>query len=202
MVASGCCGEIAAVVTVDVRYARTVDNPHLAYTVSGSAPIDLVEVGNGTNISFDAADDQPRWDAYVERLGAFARVIRFDPRGIGLSDPFGSATPSCEGWADDTVAVMDAAGVACPALTATGHAGPEVVEPRERGGGSAGRAVRSHRPEVRLPPPGSPTGRCGSSVPQVSPDVVDTTGHASTQRTEGGEVSGGTGKSRGRSSAG
>jgi class 3 adenylate cyclase len=118
---------MGAVGTTDVRYAKTVDNAHLAYTVSGSGLIDLVEVGNGTNISFDAENDQARWEAYVERLGAFARVIRFDPRGIGLSDPLGGARPTCEGWADDAVAILDAAGAAAPALIAVGHSGPVAI---------------------------------------------------------------------------
>ena len=110
-----------------MRYGKTVDNAHLAYTVFGSGQIDLVEVGNGTSISFDATNDQPRWAAYVERLGAFARVIRFDPRGIGLSDPLGGARPTCEGWADDAVAIRDAASAAAPALIATGHSGPVAI---------------------------------------------------------------------------
>jgi class 3 adenylate cyclase len=115
------------VATLDVRYARAADNGHLAYTMLGQGSIDLVEVGNGTNISFDAADDQPRWESYLERLGSFARVIRFDPRGIGLSDPLGGVPQTCEAWAADTVAVIDAAGAATPALMATGHAGPVAV---------------------------------------------------------------------------
>ncbi len=111
----------------DVRYARTGDNAHLAYVLFGSGAMDVVEVGNGTTMSFDAAPDQPQLEAYVERLGRFARVIRFDPRGIGLSDPLSGARPTAEGWADDTVAVMDAAGAADAALIATGHAGMVAV---------------------------------------------------------------------------
>ncbi len=114
-------------VTADVRYAKTGDNAHLAYSVFGSGAIDLVEVGNGTNVSFDAANDESRWTAYFERLAGFARIIRFDPRGIGLSDPLGGARPTFEAWGDDTVAVMDAAGAAAPALIATGHAGPAAI---------------------------------------------------------------------------
>jgi len=115
------------VATLDVRYARAADNGHLAYSVLGPGPIDVVEVGNGTNISFEAADDQHRWGSYVERLSAFARVIRFDPRGIGLSDPLGGLPQTCEAWAADTVAVIDAAGAPAPAFMATGHAGPVAI---------------------------------------------------------------------------
>jgi class 3 adenylate cyclase len=114
-------------VTADVRYAKAADGAHLAYTVAGSGALDLVEVGNGTNMSLEAAADQPRWEAYVERLGAFARFVRWDPRGIGLSDPLGGATPTYEGWGDDAVAVMDAAGTASAALIAVGHGGPPAI---------------------------------------------------------------------------
>jgi class 3 adenylate cyclase len=111
----------------EVRYARAADNGHLAYTTFGAGTIDLVEVGNGTNMSFEAADDQPRWASYLERLGSFSRVIRFDPRGIGLSDPLGGAPQTCEAWAADCLAVIDAAGATAPALIATGHAGPVAI---------------------------------------------------------------------------
>src|SRR5690349_9624067 len=93
----------------------------------GVAPLDLLDVGNATNMSFEAADEQPRWGSEVERLRSFARVIRFDPRGIGLSDPLGGAPQTCEGWAADAVAVMDAAGASGPAIIATGHAGPVAI---------------------------------------------------------------------------
>jgi class 3 adenylate cyclase len=108
----------------EVRYARVADGAHLAYAIFGDGPLDLVEVGNGTNISFEAASDQPRWAAFLERVGSFARVVRFDARGIGLSDPVGASPATVERWADDTVAIVEAAGSVEPALVATGHAGP------------------------------------------------------------------------------
>ena len=50
---------------------------------------------------------------FIERLSSFARLIRFDKRGTGMSDrPPGPAT--LEERTDDIRAVMDAAG---------GHAG-------------------------------------------------------------------------------
>ena len=110
----------------DIGYARTADGAHLAFTVQGEGPADLVEVGNGTNMSFEAANDEPRWDTYLRRLGSFSRLIRFDPRGIGLSDPL-SSPATIEHWATDTLAVAEAAGSAEFALVATGHAGPAAV---------------------------------------------------------------------------
>ncbi len=111
----------------EVRYARTYDGAHLAFTVLGEGPIDLVEVGNGTNMSIEAANDEPRWQTYVEALSSFTRLIRFDPRGIGLSDPLGASGATIEQYARDTLAVMEAAASNEAALLATGHSGPVAI---------------------------------------------------------------------------
>jgi class 3 adenylate cyclase len=52
---------------------------------------------------------------FLEALGSFARVIAFDRRGSGLSDPVADA-PTLEVRMDDVRAVMDAAGVERAAL--------------------------------------------------------------------------------------
>ena len=111
----------------DVRYAKTADGAHLAFMVLGDGPVDLVEVGNGSNMSIEAASDQLRWQGYLEDLAAFTRLIRFDPRGIGLSDPLSSDGATIEQYASDTLAVMSAAGSDEAALLATGHSGPVAV---------------------------------------------------------------------------
>src|SRR4030095_11935807 len=54
------------------------------------------------------------WEAeqtarFLDALGSFARVMTFDRRGSGLSDPVTSA-PTLEERMDDVRAVMDAAG--------------------------------------------------------------------------------------------
>src|ERR1700683_4196839 len=112
------------VTTPEVRYAKTSDGAHLAYVVLGDGPIDLVEVGNGSNMSIEATHDEPRWEAYVEALSSFARLIRFDARGIGLSDPLSANGATIEQYANDTLAVMSAAASDEAALVATGHSGP------------------------------------------------------------------------------
>ena len=48
---------------------------------------------------------------FNDRLSAFARVIRFDKRGVGLSDPVpAAALPTLEEWMDDLRAVLDEVG--------------------------------------------------------------------------------------------
>ncbi len=89
-------------------YASTSDGLHIAYQVDGTGPVDLIELSNGTLFSIDAAGEQPRWQRYVDRLASFGHVIRFDLRGLGLSDPLGSSEPpTVEQWASDALAVLD-----------------------------------------------------------------------------------------------
>jgi pimeloyl-ACP methyl ester carboxylesterase len=49
--------------------------------------------------------------AFLDRLASFRRVIIFDKRGTGMSDPV-SGVPGLEEHVDDVIAVMDAAGSA------------------------------------------------------------------------------------------
>src|SRR4030088_966351 len=54
-------------------------------------------------------DDEPRLARCMARLGSFARLIRFDRRGIGLSDPVSPRTPpTLEQWVGDAIAVLGA----------------------------------------------------------------------------------------------
>lgn len=96
----------------ETRYASTTDGLHIGYQVEGTGPLNLIELTNGTTFSVDAAAEQPRWQAYVERLASFSQLIRFDLRGIGLSDPVGSSDPpTVEQWAGDAMAVLDDQGI-------------------------------------------------------------------------------------------
>ena len=96
----------------ETLYATTTDGLHIAYQVEGTGPLTLMELTDGTNFSVDATAEQPRWQAYVDRLSSFCRLIRFDLRGIGLSDPLASSDPpTVEQFASDALAVLDALGV-------------------------------------------------------------------------------------------
>ena len=92
----------------ETRFAKTVDDIHIAYRVFGEGPVDLIfSFGEVSNI--DAMWDVPEIASYVRRLASFSRVIQFDPRGNGCSDrDLGDA--SFEAGMDDVRAVMDAAG--------------------------------------------------------------------------------------------
>jgi class 3 adenylate cyclase len=89
------------------RYARSGDI-YIAYQVFGAGPFDLVIVpGASSNIEYGWELDS--WQAYYGSYASFARVLLFDKRGTGISDPIvGAAT--LEERMDDVRAVMDAVG--------------------------------------------------------------------------------------------
>jgi class 3 adenylate cyclase len=106
----------------DTRYAKRGD-AHIAYQVVGDGPVDLLAFTNGSNVWIDR-DAEPHWARFDERLASFTRLIRFDPIGIGLSDPLHDSTQfTVEGWMQDALAVLDAAGSSRAALLGTSTAG-------------------------------------------------------------------------------
>ena len=91
----------------EVRYAIN-DGVHIAYTVVGDGPIDVVYT-SGIWSNLDVMWDEPRWAHFLDRLASFSRLIVFDMRGVGLSDR-GSDPPFLEAQMDDMSAVMAAVG--------------------------------------------------------------------------------------------
>ena len=91
-----------------IRYARS-GSVNVAYQLSGEEhPIDVVWAP-GTVSHLGLSMQQPARLQLAERLSRFARVIRFDKRGTGMSDRVTDAA-TLEERADDIRAVMDAAG--------------------------------------------------------------------------------------------
>ncbi|MDX6670435.1 MAG: hypothetical protein QOI91_798 [Solirubrobacteraceae bacterium] len=91
----------------DTKYARSGD-VHIAYQVFGEGELDVVLV-NGFTTHVELVWEYEPARAVLEGLASFARVIAFDRRGSGLSDPVVEA-PTLEERMDDVRAVMDAAG--------------------------------------------------------------------------------------------
>jgi class 3 adenylate cyclase len=81
---------------------------HIAYQVFGGGDLDLVLV-NGFVTHVELFWEAEQTARFLDALGSFARVMTFDRRGSGLSDPVTSA-PTLEERMDDVRAVMDAAG--------------------------------------------------------------------------------------------
>jgi pimeloyl-ACP methyl ester carboxylesterase/class 3 adenylate cyclase len=89
------------------RYV-TNDGVSIAYQVTGDGPIDLVVVpGFISHLELDWTN--PGNADYLRSLMSFSRLIRFDKRGTGLSDPV-PGVPTLEERMEDVHVVMDAAG--------------------------------------------------------------------------------------------
>ena len=107
----------------ETRYARSEDG-YVAYQVFGRGPFDLLFIGNWAS-NVEVMWEHPSMARYLDRLGQFARVICFDKRGAGLSDPVAlGALPTLEHWMDDARIVLDAARSEEAALMGDAEGGP------------------------------------------------------------------------------
>jgi class 3 adenylate cyclase len=106
----------------ETRYAES-GGLHLAYQVLGEGPPDLVYVAEFWN-SIEAQWEEPGFERFLRRLASFSRLICFDQRGSGMSDPVAlSELPTLEEWMDDVRAVMDAVGSRKAVLLGSGGGG-------------------------------------------------------------------------------
>jgi class 3 adenylate cyclase len=95
------------------HYAHSGD-ASIAYQVFGSGSVDLVLI-NGPASHLEVMWEEPSTRRCLERIGRFARVVMFDRRGTGLSDPV-SRPPTLEQQMDDLVAVLAEVGLRRTAL--------------------------------------------------------------------------------------
>jgi class 3 adenylate cyclase len=103
------------------RYARS-GAARIAYQVIGEGPFDLVLVpGFVSNVEY--LWEIPGIAAILERLASYARLITWDKRGTGLSDPV-VGLPPLEERMDDMLAVLDAAESEQAALFGVSEGGP------------------------------------------------------------------------------
>ena len=91
----------------ETRYAKS-GRVNIAYQVVGEGSADLILVP-GFVSHLEVAWEQPRLAHFLSRLASFSRLIMFDKRGSGMSDPVDSS-PSMDERMDDIRAVMDAVG--------------------------------------------------------------------------------------------
>jgi class 3 adenylate cyclase len=91
----------------ETQYAHVGDG-HVAYQTFGDGDLDLMVVG-GPASQVETWWENPDAERYFNRLGSFARVVIFDRRGTGLSDPL-EGPPTLEMQMEDMNAVADAVG--------------------------------------------------------------------------------------------
>src|SRR5436853_4080736 len=93
----------------ETLYAKNSEG-HVAYQTVGHGPVDLVFIPTWVT-NLDAMWEEPSLAQFLRRLARFSRLICFDKRGSGVSDPVPlGALPTLEQWMDDVRVVMDAAG--------------------------------------------------------------------------------------------
>ena len=103
------------------RYADN-DGVSIAYQVIGEGDTDLVLVpGFVSNV--EQCWEVPIVPGMLERLASFSRLIIFDKRGTGVSDPV-SSVPTVEERMEDMRAVMDAAGSESASFFGISEGGP------------------------------------------------------------------------------
>ena len=107
----------------ETKYARSGE-VHIAYQVTGEGPVDLLWVPTWI-WQVEHMWEDPTTTRLLSRLASFSRLIMFDRRGLGFSDPRpGGGPPTLEEQMDDVVAVMDAVGSEQVAMVAMLDAGP------------------------------------------------------------------------------
>jgi class 3 adenylate cyclase len=109
---------------VETRYV-TSGEVFVAYQISGQSEPDLL-MAPGFVSHLEQMWENPSGAQFFESLGAFARLIRFDKRGTGLSDR-GVGIPHLDQRIDDIRAVLDAAGSQRAFLFGISEGGPMSV---------------------------------------------------------------------------
>jgi class 3 adenylate cyclase len=94
----------------ETRYARN-GAVHLAYQVIGEGPVNLVVVQSGPASHVDFMWMDRSLAESLRRLASFSRLVIYDNRGVGLSDPEpGGAAPTMDEQVDDVRAILDETG--------------------------------------------------------------------------------------------
>ncbi len=93
-----------------VSYAVAADGQSVAYQVVGDGPLDIVFIPDWVT-NLEVMREDAGIARFFERLASFGRLILFDKRGTGLSDPVPlGALPTPEQWLEDVVTVLDTIG--------------------------------------------------------------------------------------------
>jgi hypothetical protein len=107
------------------QYARSSDGAFVAYQVVGEGPVDIVFIRSAFN-HLEMQWEHPGIVEFFTGLSSIGRLVMFDARGVGMSDPLvGGSVPALEDWADDALTVMDALQIGSAALSGLARPIPE-----------------------------------------------------------------------------
>ncbi len=114
-------------IDAETKFTR-VGGDRVAYQVFGSGPRDVVFT-SGLWSHLDLQMEEPTFARFNRRIAAFCRLIRFDRRGSGVSDPRPADGGSIEThWSQDLLAVLDATGAQAPVLIGVVDGGPLLLK--------------------------------------------------------------------------
>lgn len=107
-----------------IEYAPEGD-AFVAYRTQGEGPPDLVLVNDWFSHVGALWEPSSPYRAVFDQLAAFGRLIVFDKRGVGMSDPVPlGGLPTLEEWGDGVLAVLDELGVERAHLIGKGSGAP------------------------------------------------------------------------------
>ena len=110
----------------ETRFAR-IGRDRIAYQVLGTGSIDIVLTAGSTS-SIDTLWDEPHAARALNRLASFSRLIGFDARSTGASDPLPDPDAfGWETWTEDARAVLDMVGSERATIFAIGDACPAAM---------------------------------------------------------------------------
>jgi class 3 adenylate cyclase len=113
------------VAEAQVRYAKN-DGVSIAYEVRPGGPVDLLYMADWV-VPLAAMGEQ-HLGYFLDRLNSFSRLLLWDRRGVGQSDPAPTAeSPTLEQWIGDALCVMDAEAVT-RAVVVGGDIGGQVAQ--------------------------------------------------------------------------
>ncbi|MGH2641594.1 MAG: adenylate/guanylate cyclase domain-containing protein [Actinomycetota bacterium] len=102
----------------ETKFARA-GGVHIAYQVVGDGPDDILFIDTWVH-HVEAVWDFPEFARLLRRIASFGRLIHFDRRGTGLSDPVPlDRLPDFDTQVEDVIAVLDAVGSERPAVIGT-----------------------------------------------------------------------------------
>jgi pimeloyl-ACP methyl ester carboxylesterase/DNA-binding CsgD family transcriptional regulator len=108
-----------------IRFCEAPDGVRIAYAISGTGPPMLVSTCWLSHLQHDW--ESPVWRHFLDDIGRFATIIRYDERGYGLSD-WDVTDHSLEARIGDLEAVADDAGFERFALMGMAQGGPPAIE--------------------------------------------------------------------------
>ncbi len=109
-----------------IRYAKSADGSSIAYWAIGEGrPLVVLPMTPWSHIEREWAI--PEWRRRYERLAIGRQVVRYDPRGFGMSEPH-PAEVGLAAHVDDLIAVLDVLGITEFDMLAYGDSGMTAIE--------------------------------------------------------------------------